>query len=205
MISKIISRADCLRELASNPKSFSNCPNLHGGVPDLPEDRICTKRALEKKQVGPPAICSACALKFAYALVVADHVYDHAVRVSNKEPADAPRLIRQRVNDLKAKSDSLRMHRVNVIDLNGHVRLWLGRSGLLHERDLSRWIARRDERDNPIHVNSHVEAQETCVELPALMNLVAGDIWYNSSDAHRIPFFLVRSNLQKRDFARRLC
>jgi hypothetical protein len=48
MISKIISRADCLRELASNPKSFSNCPDLHGGVPDLPEDRICTKPAVGK-------------------------------------------------------------------------------------------------------------------------------------------------------------
>jgi plasmid stabilization system protein ParE len=36
MISKIISRAASLRELASNPKSFSNCPDLHGGVPDLP-------------------------------------------------------------------------------------------------------------------------------------------------------------------------
>ena len=48
MISKIINRAACLRELASNPKSFSNCPDLHGGVPDLPEDRICTKPALGK-------------------------------------------------------------------------------------------------------------------------------------------------------------
>jgi hypothetical protein len=48
MISKIISRAACLRELASNPKSFSNCPDLHGGVPDLPEDRICMKPALGK-------------------------------------------------------------------------------------------------------------------------------------------------------------
>src|SRR6478672_3885134 len=46
MISKIISRAACLRELASNPKSFSNCPDLHGGVTDLPEDRICMMPAL---------------------------------------------------------------------------------------------------------------------------------------------------------------
>jgi hypothetical protein len=53
MISKIISRAACLRELASNPKSFSNCPDLHGGVPNLPEDRICTKLALGK--TGRPA------------------------------------------------------------------------------------------------------------------------------------------------------
>jgi len=36
MISKIISRASraaCLAELTSNPKSFFNCPDLHGGVP----------------------------------------------------------------------------------------------------------------------------------------------------------------------------
>jgi hypothetical protein len=37
MISKIISRAACLAELASNPNSFFNCPDLHGGVPGLPE------------------------------------------------------------------------------------------------------------------------------------------------------------------------
>ena len=36
MTLKIISSTACLRELASNPKSFSNCPDLHGGVPDLP-------------------------------------------------------------------------------------------------------------------------------------------------------------------------
>jgi hypothetical protein len=56
MISKIISRAACLRELASNPKSFSNCPDLHGGVPDLPEDRICTKPALGKTRGVQPVI-----------------------------------------------------------------------------------------------------------------------------------------------------
>ena len=33
MISKIISGAACLAELTSNPKSFYNCSDLHGGVP----------------------------------------------------------------------------------------------------------------------------------------------------------------------------
>ena len=70
-----------------------------------------------------------------------------------------------------------------------HIRLRFGRSGLLHECDLSRWITGRGERDNPIHVYSHVEAEDLRIELPALMNPVAGDIWYNSSDAHRITFF----------------
>ena len=36
MNSKIISRAACLAELTSNPNSFFNCPDLHGG-PGLPE------------------------------------------------------------------------------------------------------------------------------------------------------------------------
>jgi hypothetical protein len=36
--------------------------------------------------------------------------------------------------------------------------------------------------------NSHVEAEDLRIELPALMNPVADDIWYNSSDAHRITF-----------------
>jgi hypothetical protein len=31
MISKITSRAACLLERTSNPKSFFNCPDLHGG------------------------------------------------------------------------------------------------------------------------------------------------------------------------------
>jgi hypothetical protein len=52
MISKIISRAACLKELTSNSKSFSNCPDLHGGVPGLPGDRICMKPALGKKRLS---------------------------------------------------------------------------------------------------------------------------------------------------------
>jgi hypothetical protein len=56
MISRIISHAACLTELTSNSKSFSNCPDLHGGVPGLPEDRIWMKPALGKKKVVPLTI-----------------------------------------------------------------------------------------------------------------------------------------------------
>jgi hypothetical protein len=51
MISKIIRGAACLAELTSNPKSFYNCPDLHGGVPGLPGDKICMKPVLGKKKV----------------------------------------------------------------------------------------------------------------------------------------------------------
>jgi hypothetical protein len=50
MISKIIRSAACLAELTSNPKSFYNCPDLHGGVPGLPGDKICMKPVLGKKK-----------------------------------------------------------------------------------------------------------------------------------------------------------
>jgi hypothetical protein len=59
MISKIISRAACLTELASNSKSFSNCPDLHGGVPGLPGDGIDMKPALGKKKIVPRGIAVA--------------------------------------------------------------------------------------------------------------------------------------------------
>jgi len=39
MISEI-SRAASLTELTSNPKSFFNCPDLHGGLPSLPGGRF---------------------------------------------------------------------------------------------------------------------------------------------------------------------
>ena len=38
MISNI--SAASLTELTSNPKSFFNCPDLHGGVPGLPRSRF---------------------------------------------------------------------------------------------------------------------------------------------------------------------
>ena len=39
MISEI-GRAASLTELTSNPKSFFNCPDLHGGLPGLPGGRL---------------------------------------------------------------------------------------------------------------------------------------------------------------------
>jgi hypothetical protein len=49
MISKINSRAACLAELTSNPKSFFNCPDLHGGS-GLPEGRF---RSGETRLLNP--------------------------------------------------------------------------------------------------------------------------------------------------------
>jgi hypothetical protein len=73
MISKIISRAACLTELTSNPKSFSNCPDLHGGVPGLPGDRIYIKPALDKEKVVPTAIAVRHQLKFRGGFPACDH------------------------------------------------------------------------------------------------------------------------------------
>jgi hypothetical protein len=49
--SKMISRAACLAELTSNPKSFFNCPDLHGG-PGLPEGARSSEPGAESKEQG---------------------------------------------------------------------------------------------------------------------------------------------------------
>jgi hypothetical protein len=56
MISKIVRGAACLRELTSNPNSFFNCPDLHGGVPDLSEDRMAGKNPTDR--TIPSAVAS---------------------------------------------------------------------------------------------------------------------------------------------------
>lgn len=49
MISQTTSHAACLAEQTSDPKSFSNCPDLQGGVPGFPRDRVYTEPAPGKK------------------------------------------------------------------------------------------------------------------------------------------------------------
>ncbi len=44
------------------------------------------------------------------------HVDDDPIRVSDKETANAPRLVRQWINDLKAKRNGLGMHCVNILN-----------------------------------------------------------------------------------------
>jgi hypothetical protein len=46
---------------------------------------------------------------------------DHAIRIGDKETPNAPRFVRQRVNDLKAKSKRFGVHGVNVRNLNGQI------------------------------------------------------------------------------------
>ena len=62
---------------------------------------------------------------------------DHAIRVGDKETANAPRLVRQPVNDLNAKSNRFGMHFVNVRNLNGQIGVWRSRCGPAQQGNLS--------------------------------------------------------------------
>ena len=48
MISNIKNRAACLAEQTFNPKSYSNCPDLQGGIPGLPRSITRLKPTLVK-------------------------------------------------------------------------------------------------------------------------------------------------------------
>jgi len=49
MISNIKNRAACLAEQTFNPKSYSNCPDLQGGIPGLPRSITRLRPTLVKK------------------------------------------------------------------------------------------------------------------------------------------------------------
>jgi hypothetical protein len=55
--------------------------------------------------------------------VVTEHVDDDAIWVSDKETANAPGLVRQRIDDLKAKRNGLGMGRVNILNLDRQIRM----------------------------------------------------------------------------------
>jgi hypothetical protein len=59
MTSEISTRAACLAELISNPKSFFNCPDLHGGS-GLPGDR---RLEMEDRSGGKKQTAQAARLK----------------------------------------------------------------------------------------------------------------------------------------------
>jgi hypothetical protein len=54
---------------------------------------------------------------------VGHDIQDDAVRIADEEAADAPRLVRERTDDLRARGQRPRMDGVDVFDLDGHVRV----------------------------------------------------------------------------------
>jgi len=52
-----------------------------------------------------------------------EHVDDHAARIPHEEPAHSPWFIRERINDVVPSPDGLGMDRVDVCDLDTHLRL----------------------------------------------------------------------------------
>jgi hypothetical protein len=54
-------------------------------------------------------------------LSVAQYVDDVAIGVADEVPADAPRLVRQWLNDLSVCAERSGMASVHIVDLHGHV------------------------------------------------------------------------------------
>jgi hypothetical protein len=63
-------------------------------------------------------------------------VDDHAVGFTDEEPSHAPRLIGERIHDLEASRDGLRVGRVDIVDLHGRVGMRRGRRILTDQADL---------------------------------------------------------------------
>src|SRR5262249_52444830 len=88
------------------------------------------------------------------------------------------------------------MHRVDVVDLNGHIRLD-GRGGIrAHQRDLGCWMGGGRKRDHPAQVHDLDEAKPL-VELPALAEYCRADVGYDAVDSHRASLWMLTALLVK--------
>lgn len=112
---------------------------------------------------------------------MAHDVEDQPIRVNHEEAAHAPRLVSQRVNDLESAPDRVGVDLVHIVGLHRHTRLNRRRFAVSYDADLRCRIGRRCERDDPSHVHHHVEAQQTDVERPALLESSRSDLMFGTT------------------------
>jgi hypothetical protein len=119
---------------------------------------------------------------------MAEDVDDVAVRIGHKEATDAPWLVCKRTDDLQSALDSSGMHFVYIVDLDRDLRLNTTQFVSTEQRDLSRRIGRRYERDHPAHVHADRKAKEAGIEISTFVDAIGRNIWNDSVDAHGLLF-----------------
>jgi hypothetical protein len=76
---------------------------------------------------------------------VLGHVDDSAVRVADKESAESPVFVRERIDDVGPSLDGSGENRVNVVDLDGDVRMDSGLDIQAHDTELHLGVVRTEE------------------------------------------------------------
>jgi SAM-dependent methyltransferase len=108
----------CFRNVASHLEP-GGCFVIEVGIPNL--QRLPAGETYRAYHVGETRWDIDAPLDGSAAPVAHD-VQDDAVRIADKEPSDAPRLVSQRVDDLGTAPHSLGVNRIHVRDLDGHLR-----------------------------------------------------------------------------------
>lgn len=109
---------------------------------------------------------------------------DHgAVRFPHEEPAPAPFLIGQRIDDLRTRVDGAFMDLVDVVDLDRHVGMDVGVDVQLHHAQLHLTLVGTEEVD-PVQPVAAVEANHLVVERSALGEPVGANVRLDPLDGN---------------------
>src|SRR4051794_28845664 len=115
---------------------------------------------------------------------VAEDIDDRAVGIPHEEPADAPRLIREPMNDLVAELLRRSVSGVDVVDLDRRVGYDIRGGVLTNRADLRRTVARVSEGDDPPLVQHDLHPKHSGVERSGTGRVVGLKIRNNALHRH---------------------
>ena len=114
------------------------------------------------------------------------HVQDPPGRIAKHEAAHAPVLVAQLVYDLVAELARPGVHRVDVVDLDGHERITALLGSRLEDAHLSAAVIGGGEGRDPAHVHRHVELEHVGVEGARPSGVLVEQVRNDSLDAHAL-------------------
>jgi len=105
------------------------------------------------------------------------------VRIAHEEPAQAPLFVREWVDDLGSGGASAFVHGVNIVHLDGHIRVNVCLDVEFHHAQLHFGLIRPEEED-PIQTLATVETDHVIVEGPALVKALRQYVRLDPLDTH---------------------
>lgn len=166
----------------TNPIRSCRVEQPHGRASPDVRTIPCDASGPSSPHTPPAADPVAYAMDFWW-LSVLRHVDDRAVGVADEEAAESPILVRKRVDDLGSRGDSTIVDDVDIIDLDGNIRMDMGLDIEGHDAELDLALVGAEE-ENPVEAAVFLEPYDVAIKGSAFLEAVGPDVGLDSFDGH---------------------
>src|SRR6266487_4329851 len=115
---------------------------------------------------------------------VRGHVDDGAVWVPDEKPPQSPLFAGKGIDDLGSSLHSPLVNRIDVVDLDGDLRMDVGLDVQPRDAELHLMAVAPEEQD-PVEAAMFLQPDDALIEGPALVEVVRSDIGLDSLDSHQ--------------------